>query len=623
MFRFVRGFFSIIWKLISWVRAFIFNLIFLCVLVIVIVAVVKAPKPTTPNQSVLVLAPSGLLVDQFTYNPSALDLLGTGQEHAQETRVRDLTLAITQAARDDKITGLVLRMDYLQGGGMSKLAEVGQAINVFRNSQKPVIAYADNFSQQQYFLASFADQIYLNPMGSLMLTGYGVYKNYMKEATEKLSLKFNVFRVGEFKDAIEPFIRNDMSESSRKHTSVWVGDLWQQYTQQIEQSRDLEKGDLQSYIDTMHLRITQEGVNSGVLAKSENLVDELISRTELRDRLISRFGVNNAGDDLNSIGMNDYLRSKHVTALPLQKNIGLIVASGTILDGYQGSGQIGSESLTRLLRKAGEDSTLEALIIRIDSGGGSAFASEVIREEIVKLRSNNLPVYISMGSIAASGGYWIAAAAQEIWAMPTTLTGSIGVWGLIPNVSEGINRLGIYSDGVGTTKLSDSFSLERPMPEEAKIIVQNGVDDVYSKFLQLVAEARNSDIENVHKIAQGRVWTGTRALELGLVDKLGTLDDLVSHVSNTHNVDKSALKLIEQELDFDEQLLRRLTSETSSFARVIKSSLVNESELSTFIRSVSPLLKSTQILPTEALNVINKSGASGNYVTLCFDCKSL
>ena len=623
MFRFIRGFFSIIWKLISWVRAFVFNILFLCLLVLVIVAFVKAPKPIIPNQSVLVLAPSGTLVDQFTYNPSALDLLGPGQEHPLETRIRDLTSAITQAARDENITGLVLRLDYLEGGGMSKLEEVGQAISEFRNSQKPVIAYADNFSQQQYFLASFADQIYLNPMGSLMLTGFGVYRNYMKEATEKLSLNFNVFRVGEFKDAIEPFIRNDMSEPSKQHTRVWVGDLWQQYTQQIEKSRDLDQGALQSYIDTMHLRINEAGVNSGTLAKSANLVDELISRTDLRDRLISRFGVSNKGDKLNAIGMTDYLRSKFKPKLPTQKNIGLIVAAGTILDGHQGNGQIGSESLGELLRKAGEDSSLSALIIRIDSGGGSAFASEVIREEIVKLRAKDIPVYISMGSVAASGGYWIAAAAQEIWAMPSTLTGSIGVWGLIPNISEAANRLGVYSDGVGTTTLSDAFNIDRPMSEEVKTIIQNSVDDVYSRFLQLVAEARNSNIEDIHKIAQGRVWTGSKALELGLVDKLGTLDDLVSYVSDAHSVDKNSIKLIERELNFEEQLLRTLTTETSSLARAIKTSLLNESELSMLLDSVRPLLQGTQSLPIEVLKAMDTGPNSASYITLCFDCKKL
>ena len=623
MFRLIKGFFSLIWRLITWIRVAIFNVIFLLLLALFVVGVYNSPKLKKANQSVLFLAPSGLLVDQLTYNPSPLDIISDGRNQSPETLVRELTRAIRQAANDDQITGLVLKLDNLQGGGISKLEEVGQAINEFRQSEKPVIAYGDDFSQQQYYLASYADQIYLNPLGSIALTGYGVYRNYMKEATEKLSLEFNVFRVGEFKDAIEPFLRNDMSPSSRQHTQDWVNSLWKQYTDKVETNRDLNPGAVQSFIDNMHLNLKQAGANTANLAISAQLVDELVSKVDLRDRLISRFGTDNKGKNLNAISINDYQRANFTAGLPLQKNVGLIVATGTILDGHRGNGEIGSDSLSKLLRKAGDDASLKALILRIDSGGGSAFASEIIREEVIKLREKNIPVYVSMGSVAASGGYWISAGAQEIWASPTTLTGSIGVWGLMPNASESFKRLGIHSDGVGTSKLADSFQINRPMPEETKLIVQSSVDNIYSKFLELVADAREQSIEDIHRIAQGRIWTGSKAHELGLVDRLGSLDDLVSYVSEKHDVEKKALKVIRRELDFDEKLLRTLTQEGASLVSAIQADWLDQNGLGTLFEPTASQISNENGGKSWFMALLKQKSLTPIYMSTCFTCEAI
>lgn len=623
MFRFIKGFFSFIWRIVTWIRVLIFNVLFLGLIAIIVMGIYNSPKSKTPEQSVLFLSPSGLLVDQYSYNPSAMDLFTDSPDYSAETLVRELTQAIRQASRDDRITGLVLKLDYLQGGGVSKLEEVGQAINEFRKSQKPVVAYADNFSQQQYYLASYADQIYLNPMGNLMLTGYGVYRNYLKDATEKLSLEFNVFRVGEFKDAIEPFIRNDMSPLSKQHTRDWVNNLWEEYTDKIETNRDLASGSVQNYVDQMHLSLNQAGVNTANLAVGAKLVDELVSKVDLRDRLMNRFGTDKKGKNLNAINIKDYQRSTFNSTLPLQKNIGLIVASGTILEGNQDNGKIGSDSLSSLLRKAGEDSSINALVLRIDSGGGSAFASEIIREEVIKLREKNIPVYISMGSLAASGGYWIASAGQEIWATPTTLTGSIGVWGLIPNASKSLKRLGVYSDGVGTSKLADSFHIDRPMSPEVKTIIQSSVDNIYSKFLEIVSEARNKDVEEIHKMAQGRVWTGSRAKDLGLVDRLGSLDDLLDYISDKHDIERKALKVIQRDLDFDEQLLRTLTQEGTNVAAKIQANWFEKSDLGLMLQSFKETRSTSSLNSQSLVELFKQKTLSQMYLSNCFNCEAL
>lgn len=616
MFKVIKLFFKGCWKILSGIRAVIANLVLLLIIVVIFSAIASAPTPQTAKNSALVVAPSGILVDQLTYSASPIDLINPPEDQAPETLLQDQIKAIEYAKKDPEITGIILQLDYLQGGGISKLEELGQALIDFKSSNKPVIAVADSYTQQQYFLATYADDIYINNFGSIFLTGYGVYRNYLKEAIDKLSLKFHVFRVGDFKDAIEPFARTDMSDASRTHNSVWLSQLWERYTSTVEANRSLSKGSINTYIDQMNVSLQALNGDSATLAKNAKLVDGVLSRTAYYDILIEEFGANKK-NRVRSINTKNYLASKLELPKSNKKNIGLIVASGTILDGYQGNGAIGSDSFSDLIEQARKDKSLDALIVRIDSGGGSAFASEVIRDEIIKTKQGGLPVYISMGSMAASGGYWIATAGDEIWATPTTLTGSIGVWGLIPNFTDSMNRLGVYSDGVGTTVLADAMHPERPMTPQAQQIIQSSVEHIYNEFITLVATARNSTPESIHKIAQGRVWSGQNALELGLVDQLGSLNDLVQSIAKKRDLRNYAVKLIEPELTIEEKLIRSIMEGVSvSGQDLVHHSLTKNN---TALSTIAALSSQLNILKPE-LDLIQKTAQNKKTPSILAQC---
>jgi len=551
MFKVIKLFFKGCWKILSGIRAAIANLILLFIIVVIFSAIASTPTPQTAKNSALVVAPSGILVDQLTYSASPIDLINPPQDQAPETLLQDQIKAIEYAKTDPEITGIILQLDYLQGGGISKLEELGQALIDFKSSNKPVIAVADSYTQQQYFLATYADDIYINNFGSIFLTGYGVYRNYLKEAVDKLSLKFHIFRVGDFKDAIEPFARTDMSDASRTHNSLWLSQLWERYTSTVETNRKLPKGSINTYIEEMNVNLQTLNGDSATLAKNAKLVDDVLSRTAYYDILLEQFGANKK-NRIRSINTKNYLASQLEFPTSNKKNIGLIVASGTI----------------------------------------------------IKTKKGGLPVYISMGSMAASGGYWIATAGDEIWATPTTLTGSIGVWGLIPNFADSMNRLGIYSDGVGTTILADAMRPERPMTPQTQQIIQSSVEHIYSEFITLVATARNSTPEDIHKIAQGRVWSGQNALELGLVDQLGSLDDLVQSIAKKRDLHNYTVKLIEPELTMEEKLIRSIVEGVSvSGQELVQQSLTKNNPT---LSSITALSTQLNILKPE-LDLIQQS----------------
>lgn len=556
--------FSVLWRGLSWLRTALLNIITL-VIVIAVVTAVFTPKGTPlPERAPLLLQPSGILVDQYSYTSPSAHLMNLGNEGPKETLVRDLVDAIDFAARDERVTGLLLQLDKLEGGGLSKLQEVGEAIERFRAEDKPVIALADSYTQQQYFLASYADEIHLNDMGNIALMGMGLYRNYYKDAFDKLAVNFHVFKVGQFKDFVEPYIRNDMSESSRQHNRQWLDALWQVYTDQVEQRRQLEPGTLTRFINEMGAQLQATQGDTAQLALQHRLVDHVGSRLARNSDLIERFGA--AKDDAERVQYIDaaaYNRHRFGPDGIQQGNIALIVASGTILDGHHPEGTIGGDSLSELIRKARQDDDVKAVVLRIDSGGGSAFASEVIRQELQRVRDAGIPIVISMGSVAASGGYWIAMAADEVWATPTTVTGSIGVFGLFPTLEETFGKLGIHTDGIGTTDLAGAMRLDTPLPEEAAQVLQLGVEHIYHRFLHIVAASRDSDPAAIHEIAQGRVWTGIKAQELGLVDEIGYLNDALAAAAQRAGLDDYQVKLIERDLSPQEQLIRRLLGSES------------------------------------------------------------
>ncbi|MFT5083158.1 MAG: protease-4 [Lentisphaeria bacterium] len=602
------------WKFVTAVRTSLMNVLFLLAVAFIIIVIVAPGPAPLPRNAPLYIPISGVLVDQLTHQASPLDLLEPNAED-HETLLRDIITALNEAASDVRITAAVFQLSGMQGGNFSKLEEIGQAIENFKRSGKTVIAYSDSYSQQQYFLASYADTIYINKLGTVGITGFARFGNYFKEALDKLSIKFHVFRVGDYKDAVEPFIRNNMSVASREHNAGWINELWGRYTSKVETSRGLPTGAIESFIESLEQKLKKNKESHAQLFKNAGLVDEIISRAELNRLLIKTYGKDKDTDYFKAINYQRFLANIAPTLPSTDDNIGLIVASGNIIDGHAPKGEIGSESLSELIRQAANDESLKALIIRVDSGGGSAFASEVIRDEIASATSRGLPVYISMSSVAASGGYWISAAADEIWASPSTITGSIGVFGLMPNFSEAFNRLGIYSDGIGTTPLSDIYNLDRPISEPAKQVIQSSVDNIYREFLSLVATSRHKSSEDIHTIAQGRVWTGETALELGLVDRLGSLNDLIDAIVEQEKLSKTSVKLIERPLSTSEQLMLALLEEVSVFGDAVKVAFWGES-LMNLQRLASSRFPSAGLIPHQS----GGDYGSPTIFTNCLEC---
>lgn len=595
----IRSFFGAIGGAITWLRRVFTNLLFLLLLLFIGMAIFGGEERiTVPQGAALKVAPGGYLVDEVS-QPSGVPAFFGGPATPPETRVKDLVDAIDRAANDNRIAALVLELDHLGGASLSKLEEVGEAVRRFKSSDKPVYAIGDNFTQGQYFLASHADKVYMNPMGSLLLTGFGSYRNYYKSALDKLKINFHVFRVGDYKDFIEPYTRDDMSPASRENNARWLHQLWSEYTEQVTGLRNLPPNAVDAYIADLPQNLRAEGGSWADAALANKFVDKLLTRRAAVAELQELVGVNEADkSQYKAINAMDYLRHMKLTNLPdprqHKEKIGLISAAGAIVDGEAPAGQIGSATLGDLIAEAREKK-IKALVLRIDSPGGSAFASEAIRQELLATREAGIPVVISMGSVAASGGYWIAAGGDRIWASPSTITGSIGVFGAFPTFEESLEHLGVYNDGVGTTELAGTMRLDRALPEAAADILQQGVEHTYSQFLQLVAEARNSTPQEIHKIAQGQVWTGRTAHKLGLVDELGNLKDAIADAAQVANLEDYEIVEIQRELTTSEKLMRALADNVD--ARVA-ASVEQNLPLGAWFSSLQPALQPLAELKT-------------------------
>jgi protease-4 len=489
-------------------------------------------------------------------------------QQSTEILVRDVIEAIDTARTDKRITHIILKTGNLDGGGLSKLQEIGIALKQFSATGKPIISMADGFTQSQYFLAAHADEIMLNPLGSVMLTGLDSYRSYFKDALDQLKITMNIFRVGDYKSAVEPLIRNNMSPQVKEEARVLLGDLWQVYTNEVESLRKLNAGSINNYANNLPELLAAKQGDTAALAKSVGLVDTIADRSAMREYLVA----NIAGQDehFNSIDMNSYLINTRLVAqskVAKKDSVAVVVASGPIMDGQQPEGNIGGDTLAEIFSSLGDEEQIKSVVLRIDSGGGSAFASEIIREAITDLQGRNIPVVVSMGSVAASGGYWIAADADHIIAMPSTITGSIGVFGIIPTIDKSLAALGVYSDGVGTTKSAGMWAIDRPLSEQTKTVVQMGVDNIYDQFVTLVAEGRDSTPEDVHSIAQGQVWSGNQALENGLIDELGDLNAAIEVAADLANLDDYRIDYIRKEMSPIELLLTQLNTNARHYAR--------------------------------------------------------
>lgn len=513
------------WRGLTAFRMAVFNILFLLVLAFVIRILLSPGEAIMLEEdTTLVVAPVGLIVEEFTGTPAERALNEAIGEQVAETRLRDLLRVFELAAEDERITQVLIRTDRLLGVSPGTLTELGAAVKRFRESGKPIVAYADGMSQSQFGFASMADEVWLNPDGALIIEGLSYFRNYYARALDMLRVDVNLFRVGEFKSAMEPFIRNDMSQADREAAAYWIGGLWQQYLEIVSANRGLPLERLIEQTGNPVALLTEQRGDAAEAALEAGWVDRLVTRPEARLALAER----GAPDDeagFRQIDMDDFLSIPRKLSLGKDR-VGVVVASGTIVDGRQSPGAIGSDSTAALLRRAARDDSVKAVVFRIDSGGGSAFASEIIRQELMALRATGKPVVVSMGDVAASGGYWIAMGADEVWAYPNTITGSIGIYGFLPTFQRSLDTIGINTDGFGTTPLAGARpdrEITEPVAETIQAIIEHG----YREFIGLVAEFRDLSTDEVEAVAQGRVWTGAQARDRGLVDQLGTFEEAV------------------------------------------------------------------------------------------------
>ncbi|MEM9057192.1 MAG: signal peptide peptidase SppA, partial [Pseudomonadota bacterium] len=537
----------------------------LLVLLVLFLFVLAALAPTTvpvPERAALVVSPKGALVDQLSGDPvsRAVDTLSDSPQ--RETLTRDLVEAIDSAACDARIGALVLDLGGMGGAGLTKLHRVAEAVERFKASDKPVIAYGDFFSQGQYLLASRADELYLHPSGGVFLQGFGRYRTFYAEAIDKLSIDWNVFRVGEFKSFVEPYTRDDMSPEDRRSSQEWLGQLWSDYLDTASTARELDPAVLTGYAAGLDEMTAANDGDFGKLALGAGLVDGLKFRDEVQARIAEVVGVD---DDqrFNRVAVADYLSELRLreVAVPGRQQIAVIVASGQILDGEQPPGTIGGDSLAAVVRKARLDDAVKAVVLQIDSPGGSKFASEIVQRELKLVKQAGKPLIASMSSVAASGGYYIAMDADEIWARPTTITGSIGIGSYFPTFDRSLDRLGVHVDGVGTTEFAGEFRPDRPLGDGAKTILQASLEHGYREFVQAVADARGMAFNEVDAIARGRVWTGADAHRLNLVDELGGLDGAIAAAAERAGLgDDYTLRYLEKELTLSETVALRFVT---------------------------------------------------------------
>ena len=538
-----------VWHLINGSRKVFLNLLFLLFIYLVYVAIQTPATFRLKPNSTLVVRPYGNVVEQYT--TTALDRAieeATGLEQS-ETRLRDMLEAIHRAAGDSDITQLVVDPNYLRGVGLAALNDLGHALEAFRSTGKPVIALAGNLGQNQYYLASLADEIWLTPNGTIWIDGYSSYRQFYREGLEKLAVEINLFRVGKYKSAMEPYVRDDMSEEAKEAGKFWLNDLWQQYVEAVAKNRGLIVKSLQQSIDDMPDRIEAVDGNFAQYAMNLGLVDRLMTAPQARQELAKRGTPDQAGDSYRAVGMQDYLDlTQSQKAYSNDKQIAIVVAEGEILSGNHLAGRIGSISTAEQLRRAARDENVAAVVVRINSPGGDAYASEVLRVELQQVRDSGKTVVISMGNVAASGGYWMAMAADEVWASPATITGSIGVFGLLPTFGETLGKIGVHTDGFGTTEMAGKLRLDMPLDPGIARVFQSSTERIYQQFINLVSKARGKTVEEINEYAQGRVWSGEQAAERGLIDKTGTFQDAIKASARIAGLgDNYQIKWIEPE----------------------------------------------------------------------------
>lgn len=531
LWRFIAGFFKWTWRVLNFVREMVLNLFFIFLVLVGVGIWMQIGNGSNSEQTArgaLLLDISGVIVDKPSTNHrlGALgrQLFGASSDRLQENSLFDIVNAIRQAKDDRNITGIVLDLKNFTGADQPSMRYIGKALREFRDSGKPVFAVGENYSQGQYYLASFANKIWLSPQGQVDLHGFATNGLYYKTLLDKLKVSTHVFRVGTYKSAVEPFIRDDMSPAAREADSRWIGELWQNYLHTVSANRQISPQQLFPGAQAIIDGLTSVGGDTAKYALDHKLVDALASSADVEKSLTKQFGWSKTENNYRAISYYDYSLK---TPADTGGTIAVIFANGAIMDGEETPGNVGGDTTASQIRDTRLDPKVKAIVLRVNSPGGSVNASEVIRAELAAARAAGKPVVVSMGGMAASGGYWISTPANYIVASPSTLTGSIGIFGVINTVENSLSSIGVHSDGVSTSPLAD-ISMTKALSPEVQQMMQLSIEYGYKRFITLVADARKRTPEQIDKIAQGHVWTGEDAKANGLVDSLGDFDDAVA-----------------------------------------------------------------------------------------------
>ncbi|MBC3937059.1 signal peptide peptidase SppA [Undibacterium sp. CY7W] len=561
-FRWIATGFRYLWNALDTGRRIILNLLLLLILISIVIGMFSGGPRKLEDNTALILDFKGALVEQHTGNArDALLAEAQGGGAKKSTQLRDILSVLDNAAKDPKISSAVLLLDDMGGSGLAMLREVGAALDRFKASGKPVIAWGSHFDQRQYFLASHANEIYLHPMGNVMITGFGGYRNYYRDALDKVGVTVNLLKVGTYKSFAEPYIANGPSPAASEAEAFLYNAMWKTYTDNVEQSRKLAAGSINAGINQLPELMKAAGDDAAKMAINMKLVDGLKTRDELRERMYKFAPRDPHNKSFRQISFDDYLAQQKPKLFG--NAVGVVVAEGEISEGKAPAGSIGGLSTSSLIRKAREDDSVRAVVLRVNSPGGSAFGSELIRRELELTRKAGKPVVISMGNVAASGGYWISMSSDEVIADEATITGSIGVFAILPTAEKAIDKLGVHTAGTTTTWLAEPYNPLRPLNPKFAELVQSSINHIYSDFTSKAAAARSTTPEKIDEVAQGRVWTGAQAKERGLIDRTGSYNDAILTAAKRAKLSDYRISYVEPEMSRVDKLFELLGAQTA------------------------------------------------------------
>ncbi|WP_226052297.1 signal peptide peptidase SppA [Dickeya chrysanthemi] len=612
MWRIFSGIFRWGWRLLNFTREFILNLFLICLILVGIGVYSQLKTPQAePSRGALLLDLTGVVVDKPSVNNKlrqfGREFFGVSASRHQENSLFDIVDSIRQAKDDSNITGMVMDLSDFVGADQPSLQYIGKALREFRDAGKPIFAVGDNFNQTQYYLASFANKIYLTPQGNIDLHGFATNNLYYKTLLDKLKVAAHIFRVGTYKSAVEPFIRDDMSPDAREADNRWISTLWQHYLDTVAANRQITPQQLFPGAEKILANLQTVDGDTARYALDNKLVDEVASRSMVEQALIKAFGWDARTKNFNFTSIYDYTPAPPAVST---NEIAVVFASGTIVDGNETPGYVGGDTTAAQIRDARLDPKVKAIILRVNSPGGSVTASELIRSELMAARQAGKPVVVSMGGMAASGGYWVSTPANVIIASPSTLTGSIGIFGVVTTFENALDSIGVHTDGVATSPLAD-LSQTKALPSQASQLMQISIERGYQNFISLVAQSRRKTTQEVDAIAQGHVWVGSDAKTNGLVDQLGDFDDAVKKAAELAKLEQYQLSWYTEESD----LLNAMFTQVRSAVYAMLPSALQALIPAPVIQLAQTVRAQTSIL--DALN------DPQNRYALCLNCGDL